>query len=94
MISSGECPQANAVARTSEEIAHTPDLLKTRIFGQYVSNLIHCGPPTEALIEVIEYFNRICSPSFTEEFVHFCTQSLGSTPVSYTHLTLPTSDLV
>ena len=36
----------------------------------------------------------LCSLNWADLFAHFFADSAWSAPVSYTHLTLPTSDLV
>ena len=65
MIATRKRPNADAIPCSSEEITHTADLLKTRIFGQYIPDLIHRGTPTESFIQVIEDFDGVGTTAFS-----------------------------
>jgi hypothetical protein len=86
MVPSRKSPQANAVARTSEEITYASNLFKSGIFGQYIPNLVHCGTPTETLIQMIKDFDCIDTAPFTNKFVHFFSKPLGTTQATASKL--------
>jgi len=65
MVAARKRPNTYAISGPSEEITHTADLLKSRIFGQYIPDLIHRGSPTEPFIQVIEYFDGIGTTSLS-----------------------------
>ena len=65
MAAARKGPYTDAISGTSEEITHTADLLKTRIFGQYIPDLIHRGTPTESFIQVIEDFDGVGTTAFS-----------------------------
>lgn len=64
MAAARKGPNTDAISGATEEITHAADLLKSRILSQYIPNLIHRCPPTESLIQVIEYFDGIGSSPF------------------------------
>ena len=58
-----------------------PDSLRAQALGNLVKGFAGMGMEDSALVTA-------------RELVRFCTRIKATEPVSYTHLTLPTSDLV
>ena len=88
MAAARKGPNTDAISSTTEKITHTADLLKSRIFRQYIPYLDHRCSPTESLIQVIEYFDGIGPSPFLEESADFLSQTFCSTQAIASRLRL------
>ena len=65
-----EPPNADCVDASSEWPSNLTNLRESVIFGHYVANLVHCGPPSKAIVQMIEYLYSIGGSILFEELQH------------------------
>ena len=70
-----EAPYAHCVGAAAELPTDVSDLGESPVFGKYVPNLIHRGPPTEPAIQMIEYLDGVGGVVLFEVDPYFLTEA-------------------